>query len=426
MKVAVVGLGYVGLVQAAGFAKLGHVVLGIDIDAKKIQNLQQGVLNFFEPELEDLLASLPGNFSCTVDMGALHDFAPDVVLICVPTPAREDGACETSFVEQSVAQVAGLVRKKTLVVIKSTVPPGIHESLVQCEGENIELASAPEFLREGKAIYDFFNPDRIVLGVQSKWAESILRALHEGIKAPVFTMSVESAQLTKYAANAMLATRLSFVNELANIADLVGADIQSVTQAVGADTRIGPHFLRAGAGFGGSCFPKDVLALAHTAQERGYHTRLIRPIIEINKDQPVRFVEKIKAHLGHFQGKRFAVWGLAFAANTDDVRESPALRVIQLLLQEGAEITAHDPRANARAASLLGNTIAYAPTAQAALHGNPDALLVLTEWPEFAQVNWHEVKQALIQPIVFDGKNFLPRAAIQEAGLEYCGIGVCN
>jgi UDPglucose 6-dehydrogenase len=283
----------------------------------------------------------------------------------------------------------------------------------------------PEFLREGKAVKDFFQPDRLVFGVQSTWAERVLRALHSGIEAPVCVMSVESAQLSKYASNAMLATRLSFMNEIANIADVVGADIEDVERVVGSDKRIGKMFLRSGSGFGGSCFPKDVLALSQAARKHGYETRIIEPIIEINRDQPRRFVNIVRAQLKSFSHKTIAVWGLAFNGNTDDVRESPAIKVIELLVAEGIVIQVYDPRAMNQARAVLGDSVTYAKTAHEALYG-AETLLVLTEWPEFMNVNWNDIAHALASPYVFDGKNFLGRKQIQEAGLIYCGIGICK
>ena len=426
MKVAVIGLGYVGLVQAACFAKLGHTVLGIDLDVQKIASLQNGMLPFFEPGLEDVLRESVQRFSCTQSLAALEIFQPDVILICVPTPAREDGSCEARFVERAIAETAVHILEKTLVVLKSTVPPGIRKELQYVEISGlIELASVPEFLREGKAVKDFFQPDRLVFGVQSTWAERVLRALHSGIEAPVCVMSVESAQLSKYASNAMLATRLSFMNEIANIADVVGADIEDVERVVGSDKRIGKMFLRSGAGFGGSCFPKDVLALSQAARLHGYETRIIEPIIEINRDQPRRFVNIVRAQLKSFSHKTIAVWGLAFNGNTDDVRESPAIKVIELLVAEGVAIQVYDPRAMNHARVILGDSVTYAKTAHEALYG-AESLLVLTEWPEFMNVNWNDIAHALASPYVFDGKNFLGRKQIQEAGLIYCGIGICK
>lgn len=426
MKVAVIGLGYVGLVQAACFAKLGHIVLGIDLDVQKIASLQSGMLPFFEPGLEDVLRESVQRLSCTNSIAALEVFKPEVILICVPTPARADGSCETQFVARAIAELAVYVLEKTVVVIKSTVPPGIRKDLQYVETSGlIELASVPEFLREGKAVKDFFQPDRLVFGVQSVWAEQVLRALHKGIEAPICVMSVESAQLSKYASNAMLATRLSFMNEIANIADVVGADIEDIERVVGSDKRIGKMFLRSGAGFGGSCFPKDVLALSQAARLHGYETRIIEPIIEINADQPRRFVNKVRERLGDFSQKTIAVWGLAFNGNTDDVRESPAIKVIELLLAQGAAVQVYDPRAMKQAYAFLQDRVTYATSMQEALYG-AETLLILTEWPEFMKADWNDIAHALASPYLFDGKNFLSRAQIQQAGLIYCGIGICS
>ena len=311
------------------------------------------------------------------------------------------------------------------MTIKSTVPPGIRNILEQkFDSPLIEYASNPEFLRQGKAIGDFMNPDRIVLGVGSQWAEQQLRNVYSAMKAPIYVMSIESAQLSKYAANTMLAARLSYMNEIANIADAVGADVQDVEKVVGSDVRIGSKFLRAGAGFGGSCFPKDVLALHYTGKEQGYESLLISPVIEVNNKQPLRFVEKIISKLGDLNGKKLAVWGLAFNAHTDDIRESPAVKIVKILLEKGAEICAFDSRAIEASQAVFGDTIQYVNTREETLPA--EAVLVLTEWPEFDLEDWGNVKAKLSTSYVFDGKNFLTRARIQDAKLILVGMGICE
>lgn len=425
MKITVIGAGYVGLVQAVGMARLGHDVTCVEIQDERRERLAKGEVPFFEPGLKEMLnKSLEKNqlrFTDRVPSGVL-----DLIFIAVQTPQSETGAADLSYLQSACEMIGRDVQGDSIVVLKSTIPPGvrarIHEWLAN---DKLEVASNPEFLREGKAVEDFFAPSRIVFGVESKQAEEKLREAYTGVEAPVFVMSVESAQLAKYASNTMLAMRLSLMNEIANIADVVGADIRDVSAVVGSDPRIGSSFLRAGAGFGGSCFPKDVLALEAVGKEGGFDSRLIAPIIEVNKKQAEIFVQKIQDVLGELSRKTIAVWGLAFNAETDDVRESPAIRVIRLLLEQGVSIKAYDPQAIESAREVLGAEIEYASSKIDCLQG-ADALAVLTEWEEFIDAPWDEVKEALNSPMVFDGKNVLNTDRITEAGMTHYGIGLCN
>lgn len=424
MNIMVVGTGYVGLVQGACLAHLGHRVACVDIDQQKVAALQRGEVPFFEPGLPELVAEGMENGQLSFHVGqkaaveALQDV--DMVTIAVPTPRNHDGSCNLSAVEAVCRELGSLV-EETLVVIKSTVPPGVRDQVRSWLGsDRIGIASNPEFLREGKSVSDFFHPDRIVIGAEKESDAQLIKRAHEGIEAPVFVMSVESAQLAKYAANTMLASRLALINEIANIADAVHADIKDVEAVVGSDPRIGSKFLRAGAGFGGSCFPKDVLALADVAKGRACESLLIQPIIEMNDRQPLKFVEKF----GDVSGKKIAIWGLAFNKETDDVRESPALVIVRELAARGADIVAYDPEAMENAKQELGDAIQYVDSMMAALEGS-DFLAVLTEWPQFASANWKEVKKMLTSNHIFDGKNFLPRERLEDLGFDVHGMGLC-
>lgn len=416
MQIAVFGAGYVGLVQAVGLAELGHEVFLVDIDEAKVEALQGGSVPFYEPGLEDALKAHITSGALRIDVAL--DRKPELAFVCVQTPQNEDGSCNTAAVES----VLKAVHLPELVVIKSTLPPTAFKRL-EAESD-FELAMNPEFLREGTAFDDFLNPDRVVLGVRTQEAEQVLCSVYEKLDAPKLVMSPESASLTKYAANTMLASRLSLVNELANIAEVVGADMDAVREGIGSDPRIGRQFLRSGAGFGGSCFPKDVLALAHAAEVSGYDSRLIRPVIEVNEEQARRFVGKVEAELDGINGKRIAVWGLAFNKNTDDTRESPAMRVVRILLAKGAFVSAFDPKAMSSARAELGSDVAFAESALDAAEG-ADALLVLTEWDEFKEVQWPRVAVRMKGGRVFDGKSFLDREAVVRSGLTYCGVGIC-
>lgn len=426
MKIVVIGTGYVGLVQGACLAQLGHQVVCVDVDADKIDKLRAGVIPFYEPGLPELVGEVTKaqqlKFANSVTEALAID--PEVIFIAVGTPSDEKGNADLRFVEAVAHDLASVIKSGVLVVEKSTVPVGTGKKIIEWLGrDDVEVASNPEFLREGSAVSDFMKPDRIVIGVESSQARDLLLGVYQDIDVPKIVMSRASAELSKYAANTMLASRLSLVNEFANIADAVGADILDIEKVLASDPRIGAKFLRSGAGFGGSCFPKDVLALESTGQAVGYQSRLIAPIIEVNHDQPVRLVKKIEARLGNLAGQKMAVWGLAFNKNTDDVRESPALKIVRELVARGAVVSAYDPAAMERTRAELGDQVRYVDSASAALAG-ARVLCVLTEWPEFYSSDWSAVKAQLAQPLVFDGKNSLPADALVAAGLEVIGIGV--
>ncbi|MBU1126233.1 MAG: UDP-glucose/GDP-mannose dehydrogenase family protein [Patescibacteria group bacterium] len=426
MKIVVIGTGYVGLAQGVCLAHLGHDVICVDLDVAKVDALNRGEVPIFERDLPELLHEnlLAGRITFTNDLAEAVADNPAVVFVCVQTPQHDDGSCDLSYIERVLRDVGAKIKADTIVVVKSTVPPGtrtvMHEWLNNPE---IELAANPEFLRQGTSIQDFLHPDRIVIGVESERAAQVLESLYVGIEAPIFIVSVETAQLTKYAANSMLASRLSFINEIAKIADLVGADIKSVEKLVGLDHRIGEKFLRSSAGFGGGCLPKDTLALCHLGQTVGSEPIFLQSIIEVNDNQPRWFVRKIEKILGNLDGQQVGVWGLSFNQGTDDVRYSPAIRIIEELLERGAKVVVYDPQAMEKAKQVLGQDVMYAASAIEAARGAV-ALFTLTEWPQFLEVDWLEVKQVLSRPIIFDAKHFLPHQELWEAGFEVHGIGL--
>lgn len=421
MKIVVFGTGYVGLVQAVGMAHFGFEVIGIDIDEEKVKSLKKREIPFYEPGLGEKLREV-------LDLGKLN-FSLDwngegeVVFVCVPTLRMKNGECDLRAVKSVFER---LVENdfRGLVVLKSTIPPTEMDELEEKFRDKFEIVSNPEFLREGKAWEDFLKPERIVIGVRSAEAFEKMKRIYAKVEAPIFGMSVESAQLSKYASNTMLAARLSIMNEIANIADLIGADIQDVEKVVGSDRRIGSSFLRSGAGFGGSCFPKDVLALDVVARKFDYEPKLIAPIIDLNEEMVDRFVKKIENKLGDFEGVNFGVWGLTFNANTDDVRESPAIKICRNILEKGGILKVFDPRGAENAKKELKGEIEFVENMEDVLPA--ESLLVLTEWPEFDVDNWKEIGEKLKYKWIFDGKNFLNRDRIGEGGLDYCGIGICE
>lgn len=407
----------------------------MDIEAEKIHRLEMGEIPFYEPGLSELVQEgmAAGRLSFTTDVS--RSTTAEIVFLAVGTPSAEDGSADLTFLESASRSLVPHLSPSAVVVTKSTVPVGTGEKVAAwCEIDDARVFSNPEFLREGSAVSDFLYPDRIVIGIPASsfarreggfedGAVDTLVKVYIGIDAPRILISRPSAELAKYAANTMLAMRLSLMNEFATIADAAGADILDIERVLASDPRIGSKFLRAGAGFGGSCFPKDVLSLATTARHIGYDPKLIAPIIQVNHEQAERFVKKIEERLVGISGKRFAVWGLAFNRNTDDIRESPAVRIMHLLLDRGAVITVYDPSAMKHARAEFGEGVMYADSVEGTLT-DAEVLLVLTEWPEFCEVNWKDVLARLKIPLVFDGKNFLPHEAIVTAGGEVMGMGV--
>ena len=431
MQLAVIGSGYVGLVAGACLADAGNQVVCVDVSHEKIELLNNGGVPIYEPGLEGLIARnrAKHRLSFTTDLsGALSD--SEVVFIAVGTPEDEDGSADLSHVLTVATQIAQAAQSPKLVVTKSTVPVGTADQIRRVLSEHSNLhhrvASNPEFLKEGAAIADFQKPDRIIIGCDDPESQAQLERLYAPFnrrERRVLSMSVRSAELTKYAANAMLATRISFMNELANLCDDLGADISDVRYGIGSDRRIGPHFLFPGCGYGGSCFPKDVKALARTARENGRPLEVVEAVERVNAVQRTILVRKAMDVFGaDLSGKRFALWGLSFKANTDDLREAPSLYTIAELTQRGAQIVAHDPVAQSCAEALELPHVTYAPGMYEALEGC-DALLICTDWNDYRSPSLERVRAGLVGDWIFDGRNLLSPDEVRNAGLNYSGIG---
>jgi len=440
MRVCIFGTGYVGLVTGTCLAEVGHDVICVDIDAAKVDGLNNGVIPIYEPGLTPLVKAnhASGRLRFTTDAraGILHG---DIIFIAVGTPPDEDGSADLKYVLAVASTIGQHLQRSSIVVDKSTVPVGTADkvraaigSALQARGAHIrfDVVSNPEFLKEGAAVEDCMRPDRIVIGADSADAIDQLRRLYAPFNRNhdrIVSMDVRSAELTKYAANAMLATKISFMNEIANIAEQVGADIEHVRKGIGSDPRIGWHFIYPGAGYGGSCFPKDVQALAKTAQQHGLHPRLLDAVEAVNEAQKSHLYELILRHYGGVEalrGKTFAVWGLAFKPNTDDMREASSRRLMQQLWDAGARVQAFDPEAMDETARIFGERadLALCATDTAALHG-ADALVVVTEWKQFRSPDFAHLKAALGDAVVFDGRNLYEPTEIEAAGLAYYGIG---
>ncbi len=436
MKIAIVGTGYVGLVSGTCFAEMGIDVTCVDVNEEKISRLQKGEIPIYEPGLDELVLRnrREGRLHFTTQ---LRDCLPhvDVVFSAVGTPPDEDGSADLRYVLDVAHEVGRYMDHYLVVVTKSTVPVGtarkvkaaIQEEL-QKRGVTIEfdVASNPEFLKEGSAIKDFMSPDRVVVGVESEHARKLMTKLYRPFTLNNFRViftDIPSAEMIKYAANSMLATRISFMNDIANLCELVGADVNAVRKGIGADTRIGSKFLYPGCGYGGSCFPKDVKALIKTAEQNGYTMRVLRAVEDVNERQKNVLFEKLsKYYGGALRGKHIAVWGLAFKAETDDMREATSLVTISRLLQAGCTVRAYDPAAMDEGRRRLGDSITYARDIyDAAL--DADALIVHTEWKQFRLPSWEVVKKAMRRPVVFDGRNIYDPAELQAAGFEYFSIG---
>jgi UDPglucose 6-dehydrogenase len=438
MKIAVFGTGYVGLVQGAVLADAGHTVICVDIDENKLARLRKGEIPIFEPGLEPIVKTnfAEGRLLFTSDAKTAVEQS-DVQFIAVGTPPDEDGSADLKYVLAVAKTIATHMTGYTVIVDKSTVPVGTADKVTAMvaqtlkeRGANFEfdVVSNPEFLKEGAAVGDCQRPDRIVIGTESAKAEKILRELYEPFNRnhdKVIVMNVRSAELTKYAANCMLATKISFMNEMANIAELVGADIESVRQGIGSDQRIGYHFIYPGAGYGGSCFPKDVSALVKTAEGLGYAPWILNAVESRNQAQKHVVFEKIKHYFkGDLQNKTFALWGLSFKPNTDDMREAPSRVVMEALWQAGARVQAFDPAAMEETQHIYGDRpdLMLCGTKEAALAG-ADALVIMTEWKNFRVPDFDRVKTSLKTPVIFDGRNLFEPARMRERGLDYFSMG---
>ena len=438
MKITMIGTGYVGLVSGACLADQGNDVLCLDVDQAKIEMLRSGSIPIHEPGLEALVKrnTLAGRLRFTTEIEpSVHHGT--VQFIAVGTPPDEDGSADLRYVAEAARSIGRHMRDYKVVVDKSTVPVGTADRVRAAIGEELKargveipygVVSNPEFLKEGAAVEDFMKPDRVVIGADDERATQIMRAVYAPFQRNhqrMLVMDVRSAELTKYAANAMLATRISFMNELANLAEKLGADIEQVRQGIGSDPRIGYDFLYAGCGYGGSCFPKDLRALQRTASHAGLPLRILHAVEEANEAQKQRLVQKVVERLGErLEGRRFALWGLAFKANTDDMREAPSRVVIQELLDRGATLCAYDPVAMDEARRIFRDAprLSYATGPLAALDG-ADGLVIVTEWKEFRSPDFTALKQRLKQPLVFDGRNLYDPGLVAAAGLEYFAIG---
>jgi UDPglucose 6-dehydrogenase len=431
VNIAVVGTGYVGLVAAACFSETGNTVVGADIDELKIARLNGGEIPIYEPGLEELTHrnQQAGRLSFTTDVGAAIARA-EVVFIAVGTPTGEDGSADLKYVLAVADTIGRHMQREIVIVDKSTVPVGTARKVREAVAKNAKfpfhVVSNPEFLKEGAAIDDFMKPDRVVVGVDSEFARQVMVDLYSPYVRsgkPMLVMDVASAEMTKYAANAMLATRISFMNDIANLCERVGANVDQVRLGIGTDSRIGPAFLFPGPGYGGSCFPKDVKALAKTAREHDMTLRVLEAVEEVNDDQKRRLFEKVSAaYDGDLLGKRIAVWGLAFKPRTDDMRDAPSLTLIAGLLEAGASVVAHDPVAMQEARHRLGDSIEYAENEYAALDG-ADALIVVTDWHEYRHPDFPRIKSQLRRPVLIDGRNLYSSDRMRELGFTYSSIG---
>jgi len=429
MNICVIGTGYVGLVTGAVFADLGNEVVCVDSIQEKIEALRRGGMPIYEPGLEEMVARnvADGRLSFTTDLDAAVRRSV-IVFITVGTPARDGGQTDLSAVEAVASQIGCAMERYTVVVNKSTVPVGtgefVREVIERSQRAPIpfDVVSNPEFLREGSAIEDTLRPDRIVIGARTQQVAMTLLELYAPLERPMIITDVPSAEMIKYASNAFLATKISFINSIANICELAGADVTQVTKGVGLDARIGPAFLQAGLGYGGSCFPKDTESLVHTAAALGHDFNLLRAVVEVNEDRAAHFVRTIEKALAPLDDKRIAVLGLAFKPNTDDMREAKSIEVVTRLLDLGATVRAYDPVATDNARRVLPNTVVYCESPYDAA-GGADALALVTEWNEFKFLNLERLRVSMRRPVVFDGRNLWEPERMRRLGFEYYSVG---
>lgn len=430
MDIAVCGTGYVGLVAAVAFAAKGHNVVGMDIDQRKIDLLNTGISPLFEPGLQDLLRESQQNLVFTSDPKEAYRFA-EIVFIAVPTPEMTDGNADLSYVESACEQIVAYGDSARFVVMKSTVPPGTNRKIqalfdekLAPSGRHMEIISNPEFLSQGTALHDMMHPSRVVVGVASEAAADVMKELYKPFEAPVLVMDIQSSEMVKYASNDFLALKISYINEIANLCDVVGADVQCVAQGMGADPRIGPAFLRAGIGYGGSCFPKDTKALHWLSALHGRELKTVKAAIEVNKAQKLILLSKAKERHGSLRGKRVAVLGLSFKPQTDDLREAPSFDVVENLLAEGAFITAYDPCAMESFKKICPQSeqITFAASAEEALEG-ADMAFLLTEWEEIASLSQTIFIKQMKIPEIYDGRNMLCMDNFISPDIVYVSIG---
>lgn len=431
MNITIIGTGYVGLASGVSFAEVGHRVVCVDNDREKVAKMQQGQAPMYEPQLDSYFTrNIKANrlrFTTSLEEGIQH---AEVIFLALPTPEDADGSADMSYVMSVAGEIGKQLTRYTVIVNKSTVPVGTAEKvralIAQHTSAAFDVVSNPEFLREGFAIHDFMHPERVVIGTSSEQAAGIMKKLYEpfvNTEEAILLMDEKSSELTKYAANAFLATKITFMNEIANFCDRVGANVDAVRQGVGSDSRIGSRFLFPGIGFGGSCFPKDIKALKKSGQEANLQFSILESVIDVNEQQKTVLFPKIKAYFNNqLAGKKIAVWGLAFKPDTDDIRKAPALEMIHKLLSEKAVVTAFDPEAMPNVKKELGNSIAYAATKEDALK-DADALLICTEWEEFKTADMAIFKSRMHTPVIFDGRNIFNPKTMKKNKTNYFSVG---
>ncbi len=430
MNICIIGSGYVGLVTGACFAEVGHKVICVDNDPRKIETLRAGKVPIYEPGLEEIIHR-------NVNAGRLH-FTGSIqegvdqsliIFIAVPTPPQEDGSVDLSFIEKVAREIAGVLTDYRVIVDKSTVPVKTGEKVAESikrynrHGAKFDVVSNPEFLREGCAVGDLMKPDRIVIGAQSEQAIDLMKKVYEPFMAPILVTDINSAELIKHAANSFLALKISYINAVAAICEASGADVEKVADGIGMDKRIGRNFLNAGIGYGGSCFPKDIAAFITISDQLGVPFTLLKEVQRINNDQRERFVKRVREALWVLQEKKIAVWGLTFKPDTDDTRSSVAIDLVADLLREGAHVSVYDPKAMERAREIPALQGAKFCASALETVQDAEALVIATEWPEFANVDFHEVKAKMSTPIIFDGRNLLDPATVEKYGFQYHSIG---
>ena len=431
MKISIIGTGYVGIVQGACFADTGNSVICMDIDKKKIHNLKKGIIPIYEPGLEEVVKRnvKDGRLVFSTNLKFAVEKS-QVIFLCLPTPQSEDGSADLTHVMEVSKEIAGHLNEAKIVVSKSTVPVGTIEKMRQIfenSGKyNVQVVSNPEFLKEGSALQDSLRPDRIIIGTSDKKTAEVMTELYEPFVRtgnPIIVMDEKSAELTKYAANSFLAMKITFMNDLANLCEKVGADVEWIRKGIGSDPRIGKNFLFAGIGYGGSCFPKDVKALIRTSANNAHPLRILEAVDRINEDQKKVIFTKLKKHFaGKLKGKTIAVWGIAFKPQTDDIRDAPSSVLISHLLNEGVTVQVHDPVAMPNAKKIYGTQLHYSKSAYAALK-DADALVVVTEWNEIRKLDLRSMKTFMKTPVIFDGRNIYDPKEVQDAGFIYYGIG---
>jgi UDPglucose 6-dehydrogenase len=431
MKISVIGTGYVGLVTGTCFSETGNTVTCVDIDKEKIAKLQQGIITIYEPGLEQLFERNIKQHRLTFTTN-LEEGIKDaqIIFLALPTPPGEDGSADLKYILKVAEDLGPLLKEYTVLVDKSTVPVGTTEKVKAriAAGANVEfdVVSNPEFLREGVAVDDFMKPDRVVIGTTSPKARKVMETLYAPFVRqgnPIIFMDDRSAELTKYAANSFLATKITFMNEIANLCELLGADVDSVRKGVGTDSRIGKRFLFPGIGYGGSCFPKDVQALAKSSADAKYDFKILKAVMDVNESQKTRLIPRIKEYFkGNLKGKTIAIWGLAFKPHTDDIREAPALYNIEALLKEGAKLKVHDPEGMENVRRLIGDKVEYCETPYDAAQ-DADAIFIATEWPEFRTPEFERLSATLKNKAIFDGRNLYDLTTMKEMGYTYYSVG---